>query len=174
LSAIKNIKVYSIEPSADNFQKLLFNIRCNQAKNITAINAALSDKSSFGYLGAAVAGNSGTVQVDDAPGSEQSYLISLTTLVAILEYLQIKEIDLLKIDVEGFEMNVFNGFFPFTTIMPKNIIMEFSDYMGRTGYTMQDCYDYFIKLGYKPHDVNGDEYHLNQDLPEANLWWKLD
>ena len=166
------VKTYSIEPSAENFQNLINNIHLNNLKNITPINIGLSDKDSFGYLNNVSGGNSGTIRVDKNPGNEQSYLIRLTTLAEIVKELGIKDIDLIKIDVEGYEMNVFKGFFP-NAIRPKNIIMEYSDYMSRTGYKMADCYNYFIELGYEAFDVNGKEYKLYEDLPESNSWWTL-
>ncbi len=172
LSTIENLHIYAIEPSFSNFQKLLSNIYLNHRKNITPINIGLSDKDSFGFLTNSSPGNSGTVQVVNKSNDDTSYLIRLCPLSEIINFFNIQSIDLIKIDVEGFEMNVFKGFFKQNTIKPKNIIMEFSDLMERTGYTMEQCYNYIIDLGYEPNNVLGNKFNLGDDYPEANLWFR--
>jgi FkbM family methyltransferase len=174
LSKINNVSIYAIEPSAHNFQKLLNHINLNKAQNIHPINVGLSYEDSFGYLVNLSPNNSGTVKVDDQNSGSGSYLIRLCTLADLIRHLKLINIELIKIDVEGFEMNIFNGFFGEAQhIMPQNIIMEFTDQIERTGYTMADCYDYFMKLGYEAFTVTGEVYNLGGPLPEANLWLKL-
>ncbi len=172
LSKLKNISIYAVEPSIHNFQKLLFNIKLNGAKNINPVNIALSDKDSFGFLTNDSPVNSGTFKVVNNCNDTDSYLIRLCTLSELLNYFKISEVELLKIDIEGFEMNVFKGLFEHCSIMPKNIIMELSDLMERTGYTIDDCYDYLKNLGYDAYSITGDKYNLGDPLPEANLWLK--
>jgi FkbM family methyltransferase len=173
LSKLSNVTVYAIEPSAHNFPKLLDHIALNKSTNIRPINIGLSDKDSFGYLINQSPRNSGTVKVVDQTTDNDSYLIRLCTLAELVNHLGLKSIELIKIDVEGFEMNIFNGFFGQNpAVMPKNIIMEFTDQMERTGYTQTDCYNYFKKLGYEAFTVTGEVYKLNDPLPEANLWLK--
>lgn len=172
LSNIEKLNIYAIEPSFLNFQKLLSNIYLNHSKNIIPINIGLSDKDSFGYLINNSPANSGTIQVVDKSNDETSYLIRLCPLSEIVKYFNLPVIDLIKIDVEGFEMNVFKGFFKQNSIKPKNIIMEFSGLIERTGYTMEQCYNYVIDLGYESNTVLGNKFSFGEDYPEANLWFK--
>jgi hypothetical protein len=99
-------------------------------------------------------------------------LIRLCTLSEIVNHYDLPEIDLIKIDVEGFEMNVFNGFFGQNQLQPKNIIMEFSDLTERTGFSRQQVFSYMCNLGYQAHSVLGTPFNLGDDYPEANLWFK--
>ncbi|MDB5132016.1 MAG: methyltransferase, FkbM family [Mucilaginibacter sp.] len=172
LSKHSNVRVYAVEPSAHNFQKLLINRALNNAKNIYPLNIGLADKDSFGYLVNEAPGNSGTVMVVNETDDKDAYLIRLCTLADIVNELKLSDIELIKIDVEGFEMNVFKGFFSNSEIMPKNIIMEFGSQIERTGHTMAECYDYLKNLGYRGYTVVGDIYELNDPLPECNLWLK--
>jgi FkbM family methyltransferase len=173
LSKINNVKVYSVEPSAHNFQLLLTNIALNNASNIYPLNIGLSKTDSFAYLDKSQADNTGSVQVVDSDTGNNSYLIRLTTLFQLVNYLKLGRIDLLKIDVEGFEMNVFEGYFDIgANVMPLNIVIEFSAMINRTGHTLTDCLNYFIKWGYDIYTVEGKTYRLNDELPEHNLWLK--
>lgn len=172
LSPLKNVNIYSVEPSAGNFKLLLHNIALNNSKNIYPINIGLSDKDSFGYLGNSVPKNSGTVQITEETRTNDSYLVRLCTLADLIKHLGIKTIQLIKIDVEGFEMNVFKGFFGLCDVVPENIIMEFNADDEQSKYTAQDCVTYFENLGYQLHTVTDQPYQLNQFLPEANLWLK--
>jgi len=173
LSKIENVKVYSVEPSAHNFQLLLKNIALNKAVNVYPINIGLSKNDAFAYLDKSQSDNTGSVQVVDQDSGNNSYLIRLTTLFELVSYLKLDRIDLVKIDVEGFEMNVFEGYFDLgATVMPANIMMEFSAMMERTGHSLTDCLDYFTKWGYVPYTIEGKPYELNDELPEHNLWFK--
>ncbi|HTD40651.1 MAG TPA: FkbM family methyltransferase [Mucilaginibacter sp.] len=170
LSKLTNVIVYSVEPSFLNFQKLLSNISLNKVSNIHPINIGLSDRDSFGYLINNSPANSGTFRVVDTVNDNSSYLIRLCTLSELVKYFGLSEIDLIKIDVEGFEMNVFKGYFNHNLPSPKNIIMEFSGLLEQTGYTVKECYDYFTDLGYEHFTIAGDKYNLGDILPESNLW----
>ncbi|MBB3057093.1 FkbM family methyltransferase [Mucilaginibacter gotjawali] len=172
LSFIENLKIYAIEPYFLSFQKLLSNIYLNKAKNIIPVNIGLSDKDSFGYLVNPSPANSGTFQVVDNSNDDLSYLIRLGTLSEIVKHYNLPSIDLMKIDVEGFEMNVFKGFFGQNLVKPKNIIMEFSDLTERTGYKKEEVYNYIIDQGYEAYNVLGDKFRLGDDYPEANLWFR--
>jgi FkbM family methyltransferase len=172
LSRIPNVSVYAIEPSVINFQKLMEHISANKCKNVTPLNVALSFKDSFGYLHNEFVKNSGTVRVVEQ-NHAGSYLIRLCTLSDLLAHLQITAIDLLKIDVEGYEINVLKGLFKTgNTIFPKNMILEYGTQIERTGYNIVELFMYFNQLGYAPFDVQGRPYVYPAHMPEGNLLFK--
>jgi FkbM family methyltransferase len=173
LSRIKGVTVYSIEPSVQNFHKFLFNLEQNKAENIIPINVGLSYEDSFGYMVNQSPINSGTFKVVEDKSETDTYLIRLCTLAELVKYLNITAIKLIKIDVEGYEMNIFKGFFTKNnSIMPENIVMEFGDQIERTGHNLLDSFNFFIDMGYQPFDVAGKPYTFGDDLPEGNLWLK--
>ena len=174
LSKIPGVTVYSVEPALINFQKLLNNIHQNDCQNIKPLNIALSFEDSFGYLVNDSPNNAGTSNVITDSPNNQSYLIRLCTLADVVNHLGIKQIDLLKIDVEGYEINVLKGLFKNgNTVLPKNMILEYGPQIERTGYDLTALFDYFSGLGYKPFDILGNPYVYPNHMPEDNLLFKL-
>ena len=171
ISSIKNTQIYAIEPTAINFSKLINNVNLNNIENIELINIGLTDVSSFGYLVNPIPKNAGTFQVIKEKEAN-SYLVKLVTLSEIIKHYEVDSIKLIKIDVEGYELKVFKGFFNENVPFPENIIMEFTDYIERTEYTLKDCYEYLTTLGYLPYNILGQLYQLGEYLPESNLLWK--
>ncbi|WP_199141784.1 FkbM family methyltransferase [Pedobacter sp. ASV12] len=172
--AIDGLKIYAIEPVAKNFVKLQANYALNSNQNSTAwlINLGLSDTNELAYISNPVESNEGTYRVED---SEQSnaQLIALTTLDELVTHFKIDRIDLLKMDVEGFEGKIIAGFKSIGKVKPQNILMEYSDYVSRTGISKTYLYNYFIELGYESLDVNGMPYAGEGELMEDNIWFRL-
>jgi FkbM family methyltransferase len=172
LSKIKNVAVYSIEPSFEIFALLQKNMHSSGAKNITPINLALSNADGFGYMFNQHPKNLGTMKVVN-DRQDGAYLVRLCTLADLLGYLNIQRIRLMKIDVEGFELNVLKGLFAGdNAVRPENLIMEFNELIERTGYTQQESFDYIISQGYKPFNMLGQVYIFGEDMPESNLLFK--
>lgn len=174
ISKVKGSTVYAIEPTAKNFWKLQqnFNLNNNLTNNIHLINIALSNKTEFSYISNPVDGNDGTFRVETNP-SKKSYLTNLTTFDNIIQFYNINNIDVLKIDVEGYEGKVFDGFKMLNQLKPKNIIMEFSDYVERVGYSKLELYDRLQKLGYEGLTIEGQNIEDFNNLIEDNIWFKL-
>ena len=95
-------EIYCIEPDEDNFTLLQKNTVSN--RNITAIRSAISDtdgraaieKSRFSYNSFIQAG-------------EGNNSIRTVTMPTLLKELNITTIDLLKVDIEGYEKKIFAG-----------------------------------------------------------------
>jgi FkbM family methyltransferase len=95
-------KVFSVEANPKTFEYLEGNIAFNNRKNITVYNVALGDKK-------------GEIEFSDMFEDDQNKIISngtgIKVPITLLDELKINEanIDLLKIDVEGFEIFVLKG-----------------------------------------------------------------
>jgi len=102
-SAYPDAAVYSIEPDIDNFELLRKNTLSK--RQIAVLQAAISDvdgsavvaKSQFGYNSVVVTG--------EATGRP----IRTMTMATLLRELHIFQIDLLKVDIEGYEKKIFSG-----------------------------------------------------------------
>ncbi|GAB5495481.1 MAG: hypothetical protein Phyf2KO_05610 [Phycisphaerales bacterium] len=75
--------------------------------------------------------------------------VQIRTLREVLKELDVDHIDYLKIDAEGFDLRVLEGF-PFESIKPRAVMCEFED--GKTnniGYSTHDLGKHLQSLGYK-------------------------
>jgi FkbM family methyltransferase len=128
-------RIHAFEPGEKNFKYLDKNIKKNNLKNVTPYNLACGsenyvttfrENSAWGYIDS-------ELQVD-SPGSK--CLIRVTTIDQFVEDNEISRIDLIKIDVEGFEKHVFDGLSHVIEKFKPKIIFEFNTFCmlsyGRT------------------------------------------
>ena len=103
-----NGKVYGFEPVPYSFSKCSNNISLNRFSNVSLAQIALSNKEETLFFQDTNNNNSGGVFMNrkNSPGSNE---VEGVTLDAYVERLGITKIDLIKVDVEGFETNVFKG-----------------------------------------------------------------
>ncbi len=75
--------------------------------------------------------------------------VEITTLTKVIEEKNIKQVDFLKIDTEGFDYFVLRGF-PWDKVKPSIIVCEFEDKKTKSlGYDYQELGHYLIGQGYK-------------------------
>ncbi len=105
----KTGKVISVEPDPRNYELLKENIKLNKLENVIPLNVALSDfcgqKLFYGCMDPSL---SGLNPSSESPICEPT-LTQIFTIDALLQRLNIKEINWLKIDVEGEETRVVKG-----------------------------------------------------------------
>jgi FkbM family methyltransferase len=106
-------QVISIEPDSDNFRYLRYNIEMNHLKNVIAICAAAFDKEDFVEL----QGHGSLAKVICPRGRSGS--VPTIKLDKVANLYHIKHIDLIKIDVEGAEVEVLKGSKEVLTKIPK-------------------------------------------------------
>ncbi|MCH4816146.1 MAG: FkbM family methyltransferase [Saccharolobus sp.] len=101
LRAALNGKVYAFEPNPYSFEILKNNIKANNLEDkVILYNGALSDKNGEVKL---CIGNVGSSLVFNECKN------SLTVKSITLDSLNVSTVDMIKIDVEGSELNVING-----------------------------------------------------------------
>lgn len=158
----KKFHIHSFEPSKSTYQSLLNNTTSLQ--NITLNNLGLSDK--FGEA----------ILYYDAPGSGLASLvkrdlgfldrsfdckeaITLSTVDAYCNEKNITEIHLLKIDVEGHELNVIKGA---ERMIKENkirmITFEFGGCNVDTSTYFRNFYDFFMKENYSIYRITPSGY----------------
>lgn len=103
-------KVLAVEPTIAVYKLLLKNIELYNLKNTIAINKALSDKKTEATLyesisrGGGVGSNIGFVR-----GCKRFYKVQVETLDNLIKEQGLSKVDLIKIDVQGFESQVLQG-----------------------------------------------------------------
>jgi FkbM family methyltransferase len=117
-------EIHALEPFPETYSQLEQNIRANRLENKVHLNAV------------ALADQTGTRKMDlsDGPSQSRGLLgqdqnegleVKTLTLQKFIENLNHSEIDLLKIDIEGGEHEVFHSSTPETLKKIKNIAMEY-------------------------------------------------
>jgi FkbM family methyltransferase len=162
-------KVIAFEPSHQAHSMLESTINFNQIKNITAVQAGLSDSSS-------------NLQLFIPPASHGNHSPSLVfadgwkpinvEVFRLDKYLAdnlIDCIDLIKIDVEGFEPNVIRGMSSFLKDKKvKAILIEFNQYwLNENNSSSRKLYDEIIDYGFNPVSP------LNENLNLQNIFFTL-
>lgn len=158
-------QVHTFEPEPRNFADLLENININQFKNITLNQLAVSDKDAklkF-YLSNSI--NAGTHSLVYNNDLSKEFLE--VTAIKADDYIRqnnIAKVDLIKIDVEGAELDVINGMDELlsrdTPILIVELISKHFKARGLSSVLFKKMmYD---KYKYLPHLINNDG-SLTQD-----------
>lgn len=168
-----NGKVIAIEPQPENLSKLFRHIELNSINNIKPWACAVGDVHK-------------TIEIPIQPKSDRSklsltkinydivpkYQTTLYTLSEIIAAEGIKTIDLIKIDVEGYEFEVLKGL-NLELNKPKNIIIEMLPNMINTKKGIE-LLKYVERNNYIIKTVDGNKFVENKTtIIENNLWLKL-
>lgn len=103
--------VYGFEPDDENYRNVQKNISLNHFKNVHVFNKPVSDKKETVKLYCVEPHNRGMNRILE-PGNESGgHFITLetTTIDTIIRENNIERLDLVKIDIEGYEMHALRG-----------------------------------------------------------------
>jgi len=162
-SGVAGAKAVSFEPSPDTFRYLAQNVRLNElSEKVTAMNVALG-------------GKEGTLRLTDNLGTE-NYICPEEAGSAGVE-VQVKMLDkvfansvptLIKIDVEGFETEVFAGGEQLLRQPAlQAMIVERGAVEGRYGYDEDALHQRIRAAGFLPCAYSGMTRRLSKISPES-------
>lgn len=129
----QKIKVYAVEPEPNNLRLLNRNIKNNPTENITVVNNAIwhtKSMVSISNLGA----NSSIVDLEE----ENKTDVLAITLENLFSIYKIKEVDVMKIDIEGAEFDLILNT-PAKTLAKINyLVLEFDkSFDGKFGQMVE-------------------------------------
>lgn len=126
LQARRNAVVYAFEPNPDCYRRLLKTIAVNALEGkIHAFNLAVSDLVGTGEMQLEKkGGTTGGKVVIGGVTRPSNASVNVTALDKMVPALNVTQIDLLKIDVEGAEVEVLRGAAQ-TLLLTKRIILEY-------------------------------------------------
>jgi len=148
--ALKNNgKVISFEPMPENFEILKKNIKLNKINNVFTFECGLGDKEEKLdlYLDEVGVGGGAHSLVKDNPNTTNNKIkITIRKLDNIVKELKLNRVDLIKIDVEGFESNVLIGAIDTLKKYHPKIIFEVWDktYLNKVKNVLE-LFNYQIK-----------------------------
>lgn len=103
-------EIHSFEPDPENYKRLETNLNLNQCLNIFPNKLGLGNKSGTYHIANVSPGNQGMNRIiHEHPVNFEARQIQVTTLDAYVFEKKLNTVDLIKIDVEGFEYNVLRG-----------------------------------------------------------------
>lgn len=148
-------KVISFEPSSETVVKLKKNLEVNAIKNVEVVQKGLSDQEGVLELTLANEGfdafNSfATPTLGGAISSEQVEVTTVDNFLAS-KGLAPKDIDLMKVDVEGWELPIMKGGFKtFSDPQAPVLLVEFTEKnANNAGFTCVELSEYIASFGYE-------------------------
>lgn len=164
----KNGSIYAFEPTPETYYRLNQNILLNNFKNIIIENTGLSDTSGSTEFHVSTNGYdalNSIVVLSELENNHTTISVNTDTVDNYVKLNKIVHIDLIKVDVEGWELNVLKGATSVLTEPDAPVLMvEFTEKNAFTaGYYLGELYDYLVTLGYKWYSYNLKE---NKLIPE--------
>jgi len=141
-------KVIGFEPDPQIFQKCINNIKLNEFENITLNNKGLSDIDGELFLDRYVDRNRGANKITHSKDGENVISVQITTLDEYLENSPPPQ--LIKIDVEGHELNVLRGAHETLKKFHPILFIEINDqHLKSFGVSAQELVRFLLDMNYK-------------------------
>lgn len=102
-------RVLAFEPNAEVADRLQANIEFNSISNISLVRTALGSEQAEGRLGSGLENNSGSRSLTWSLDPSLDTIVSIVRADDVLEAYGVQRIDILKLDVEGYEKHVLMG-----------------------------------------------------------------
>jgi len=156
-------KVIAIEPSPPNYDCIKNNLELENTKNVEAFNFAAGDtegKIRF-FVNKRSNGCKVLLEGEEPPNRPGTITnVPVRKVDIFLEEIKVDKVDFVRMDVEGYELNIFEGMA--NTIRKSKPIVQLEVHKGRMGIeNTKKFFEFFKNNGYK---VNS--YHQRDlDLP---------
>jgi FkbM family methyltransferase len=149
-------KIYAFEPVSKTYNRLLENISLNNLTCVKTYPFAISDSNATFKINIGNDQNWGMSSITKHKhSSNQSEIVKCMTLDTFCNENQVKNIDLIKIDVEGAEFKVLKGMEKIITDHKPEILIEILDEnLNPNGITSQDVFNYLWEKGYKSYEIS--------------------
>ncbi len=144
-------RVFAIEPHPLNFAELERTVRRNRLAQVYPLQLGLSDRSGQGEISMPDQEKYPNRTATMLPASgDRAFAVPVCTLDALMAERGIERVDLLKIDVEGYESKIVTGAREaFASGKVRNLIIELNDYwLARSGETRAGLLARLHELGF--------------------------
>ena len=137
-------RILAIEPQAEIFERLVFNVKLNGFSRVKALNCAVADRDGEITLFVAARNRGETsMRIVNADSAGEQIRVPAKTLLGIVAEENFERIDAIKLDVEGAEDLILEPFFRQApeALRPKLVLMEYSHgrWAADLGRILDDC-----------------------------------
>ena len=176
--------VYAIEPDESNLSLLRENIESNCLRNVTIWPHAVSSEEGELPLHKAPATNPGMhsfITQKHTPGRHDDQQVKVTTLDTLMADIT-APIEVLKIDIEGFEINAMRGASE-TLRRCKHLVIEYSPgFLRAAGQSPQEFFSLILEAGLEIftivdrqlQPVSADNIKGLLDRDQSEYYWQRD
>lgn len=164
--------VISVEPSPSLFKTLTNHLHLNSASNVSAFNIGLAEKEKTAKLYQVSENNSGMNRIlDDPAGLSASESIILKTLDQLVEETKTERVNAIKIDVEGYELNVLKGAYQTLKNKKPMLLVEVDDFnLKQQNASVKEMFELLASLDYSLFNAKTMQaLDLNKDYSEAHF-----
>jgi FkbM family methyltransferase len=169
-------KILAFEPTPSTYERLLENIRINGYTNINAFNLGLSNKN--GILDFNISNNgydawNSMVQQEHLENGIQIQ-VEVKALDSLIEENSLSTINLIKIDVEGWEKFVLEGSINLLNRSDSPVILvEFTETTAfNAGYYLGELFDFMKTFGYNWYSYDVENNKLNPEIKKLHYPWE--
>lgn len=161
-------KVYSFEPHPTTVKILQFNIDLNAIKNIDVIEKGVGSKSGEAKIYDRWDVNRGGASLLSSNTEQESYDIQIVSLDEVLEK---DEVEMIKIDIEGFELEALKGAKSIlSSKTPPILIVECTEETEHQDYTREELYSWLkhTNSNYKFYKLKGSKSRKSKLIEITN------
>jgi FkbM family methyltransferase len=147
-------RVVAIEAHPRTYKFLCDNLNLNNAGNVVAVHTAVGEES-------------GSVHFSSLTDDDKNHISAggIEVPIVTLDSMELPGIDLLKIDVEGYELQVFQGA-EASLLRTKCVYFEsFNENCKRFNYHPRDVFALLIRAGFKVFKPSGESVDPSSDSP---------
>jgi FkbM family methyltransferase len=145
-------RVIAFEPYPANFDLLAKNVELNGFENLMIVNKGVGSENGKLKMVVADESNAGMNRISDNPVSDEGNTteVEVVRLDDFVDQIGLEDIDLIKIDVEGFEMNVLRGAETvLSTLRPKLFLEVIDNYLRLQGSSANEVLQFLESLHYE-------------------------
>jgi FkbM family methyltransferase len=171
MGALTGVRCISIDGSTRALHYLFNNLEQNPRHQVVVVNSLVGAGNDVHELRLVDESNLGMMRVSSEHdiGPNPRMLSACTTLQSIFEKVNWQPITLLKLDVEGFELNVLRGLDWAGDYTPANIIME---YNKRLFPHVSQCSEFLAEKNYEMLSLAGEPFGDQTASFEENCWFR--